>query len=261
MYTLEFFNNKTNTEKKIVAATKLLDIGNLTVKQPIFTTKDYSLFSFKDENRKIIPGHVKVLKDSTQKYGQQDLIKVNPNGVIQDGQHKFTALKLQNLPIDFYIVEDSHVNIIALNTHRRNWQLHDYLNYYVQNNEMMYVRFNKVWEEFPMFSVPGIAKSVSAKNVAFKAGDLNITTFNMIDGVNILRGCKGMDWFTQYSSTGFVAAIARANRLYKQFDIKIFFEKCEMYKSSKIHKCSSFDEYTSMVISLWNFKSRNKIKS
>ena len=37
MYTLEFFNNKTKTEKKNVAATKLLNTENLTVKQPIFT--------------------------------------------------------------------------------------------------------------------------------------------------------------------------------------------------------------------------------
>jgi len=236
------------------------DTSTMEIKQSIFTTKDYSKFSFKKDNRKINDSHIAKLTKSIKMFGQQDLIKVNQKGQIQDGQHKFTVLKQLNMPINFYVMDDAEVNMIVLNTDRRNWQLHDYLNYYVQNDVPDYIRINNIYENFDMFSVPGVVKALGLTNQDFKTNKIRLLTTNVTTGVEILRACRDLNWFEQNTATSFVAAIAKTNRMHKQFDVKTFFEKCELYKSSKIYRCTSLEEFSNMIITLWNFKSRNKIK-
>ena len=237
------------------------DTSKMKIKQSIFTTNDYSRFSFKKDNRKIKDCHITKLTKSIKIHGQQDLIKVNPKGQIQDGQHKFTVLKQLNMPINFYVMDDADVDMIVLNTDRRNWQLHDYLNYYVQNDVSDYIRINNICENFSMFSVPGVIKALGLSNKDFKVNKINLLTTNVTTGVEILKACKDLDWFSQNKATSFVSAIAKTNRMHKQFNVKIFFEKCELYKSAKIYRCTSEEEFRNMINSLWNFKSRNKINN
>ena len=234
--------------------------SNENSNRKIKRTKDYHKFSFSVDNRPLNLTHVHTLTKSIEKYGQLEVIKVNSRGVIKEGQHRFTALKNLGEWVEYYVSDSDQDNIIEMNTVRLNWQLSDYLNFYVKKNDWGYERFNDLVLNFNGFSVPAINKAVGCSSANFKNGHLQINETSYIKAETILLGCESISgWFDAARATSFVAAISEVSRKYK-IDVKIFFGKATMYKDSKMHHCTSTAEYRQMIIKLWNYKSRNKIQ-
>jgi|TARA_R110000782_G_C14708658_1_gene402884 hypothetical protein len=245
----QLFKSETHTKNL------MMKTGKMEIKK----SKDYSQFSFRQDNRPINIGHVHSLIKSIEIYGLQDPIKVDLNGVILDGQHRFTALKNLGRSILYFTVVTGSNDIIEMNTVRLNWQLSDYLNYYVKKDNPTYLKFKILCNFHPEFSVPAINKALGCTSSNFKKGELKITSESLQVAEGILLGCESISiWFQAWKATSFVSALIDVQSKYK-INIQQFFPKAEIYKLSKMHHCTSTAEYKQMIIKLWNWKNRNKI--
>ena len=101
-------------------------------------TKDYSLFSFLDNNRSVKRSHVENLK---KKIKETDMtmcypIMVDADMRIIDGQHRFYACKELGLPI-YYVVDDdddAEQAMINCNKINKKWEMMDWLRYRANKN-------------------------------------------------------------------------------------------------------------------------------
>lgn len=104
----------------------------------IYSTKDYSRFSFLDNNRIVKSSHVDMLKKSIKiidltKYNP---IKVDANLRIIDGQHRFHACMELGLPIYYVVLNgvDAEQAMIIDNQNNKKWEMMDWLRYRANKN-------------------------------------------------------------------------------------------------------------------------------
>ena len=71
--------------------------------QSVYSTKKYGVFNISELNRIIKVSNVNVIKNSILAEGQQKPIVVDDKMFIIDGQHRYTALKELNLPVEFIL--------------------------------------------------------------------------------------------------------------------------------------------------------------
>lgn len=104
-------------------------------------TKDYDVFTFREDNReRIDQGHVKRLVESIKARNLLELrpITVNAKMEVIDGQHRLLAAK--HLMIEIYYVQEKNLDaqdIIRMNL-AKGWTMGDYLNFYVQHDYTEY---------------------------------------------------------------------------------------------------------------------------
>ena len=102
-------------------------------------TKDYSLFSFLDNNRSVKRSHVEGLKKKIKKTDMTmcQPITVDADMRIIDGQHRFYACKELGLPIYYNFVKndvDPEQAMIMLNQTSKKWEMMDWLRYRANKN-------------------------------------------------------------------------------------------------------------------------------
>ena len=81
----------------------------------VYSTKDYDLFDFFDENRDTSRNHVNALRAAIRKNGnlsKEFSILVNRNFKIIDGQNRFLALSIDNRTVYFQITDRLSVDDI-----------------------------------------------------------------------------------------------------------------------------------------------------
>ena len=71
--------------------------------QNVYSTKKYDVFNISEINRSVKPSNVNVIKNSIIAEGQQKPIVVDDKMFIIDGQHRYSALKELNLPVEFIL--------------------------------------------------------------------------------------------------------------------------------------------------------------
>lgn len=101
-------------------------------------TTDYSQFKFVKCNRGVRALNKLVKSISDCNLLPYNPIKVTPKMEIIDGQHRFEACKLLNLPVYYTIIDDDiavEKAIKTLNTAQRNWGLPDYLHFHCENGQ------------------------------------------------------------------------------------------------------------------------------
>jgi len=110
---------------------------------------DYESFSFLQGNRKINDLHLKQLVTSMQENGILfNVIIVNENMEIIDGQHRYLAQKQLKAPIFYVMVLGYGLREVqVLNTETSNWKLPDYLDSYI-NVDNEYQKAYQVVEWF-----------------------------------------------------------------------------------------------------------------
>ena len=104
----------------------------------ILSTKDYSLFSFIENNRIVKRSHVNEFKEEIKKNDRTMCfpIVVDPNLRIIDGQHRFHACMELGLPI-YYVVDDdddAEQAMINCNKINKKWEMMDWLRYRANKN-------------------------------------------------------------------------------------------------------------------------------
>ena len=104
----------------------------------IYSTKDYSRFSFLDNNRIVKSSHVDMLKKSIKNIDltKYNPIKVDANLRIIDGQHRFHACMELGLPIYYVVLNgvDAEQAMIIDNQNNKKWEMMDWLRYRANKN-------------------------------------------------------------------------------------------------------------------------------
>ena len=104
----------------------------------IYSTKDYSRFSFLDNNRIVKSSHVNMLKKSIKNIDltKYNPIKVDANLRIIDGQHRFHACMELGLPIYYVVLNgvDAEQAMIIDNQNNKKWEMMDWLRYRANKN-------------------------------------------------------------------------------------------------------------------------------
>ena len=106
-------------------------------------TKDYDIFVFRDDNRdKIDQSHVLKLRNSILSCNMLELkpILVNSNMEIIDGQHRLLAAKSLGVEVYYQIEDDLDSREIILLNLSKSWGAMDYLNYWVKNGNVEYIK-------------------------------------------------------------------------------------------------------------------------
>jgi len=100
----------------------------------VFITHNYSIFKILDKNRHLKKKNVERLVESLKiaDYQAYQPLLVSKYGHILDGQHRFEACKILNLPIHFivYPEDDYHDVIERLNCAKEKWVTKDYLHFH-----------------------------------------------------------------------------------------------------------------------------------
>lgn len=152
--------------------------------QLIMESKDYDSFSFINSNRLISEDHVGELIRSINSYGWiTNPIVVNQHKQIIDGQHRFTALKRMNKPIQYVISYDADIRIVrAMNEHQKAWKVNDHCNLHTNEKVPEFEAFSKFHSIHNLFSKPtlyALVKVSLQKNNGWakkcKSGILDIT--------------------------------------------------------------------------------------
>lgn len=111
---------------------------------------DYDLFKLNIRNRALNKKHIAKLVQSMKANGnissltcREITIENKKYFEIIDGQHRFEALKIIGLPVEFDCWSLDNKAMIALNENQKNWTLEDYLHFGVEDGIEDYVYLNE----------------------------------------------------------------------------------------------------------------------
>lgn len=141
----------------------------------VYETKDYDLFISEKTNRSISREHVIKLSNSIK---QKNLLKDQPilvskkiNGkyFVIDGQHRLKSCVDLNIPVWYKIAEEATTeDVKILNITAKNWKSADFLNYYINKNNINYIKFQKFFNWSGLRSVDACIKLFHGNYSAFK---------------------------------------------------------------------------------------------
>lgn len=140
----------------------------------ILVTNDYSIFKKLEGNRSTSAEYVQKLVESIQSKNLLHChpIIVNSKMEIIDGQNRLKAAEKLGLPI-YYVIEDSAggMDVILLNTNRKNWKLENYCDFYIsQGNE----NYKKIKEYSQLYQVQLTILLNSARGTRVGSSYLNL---------------------------------------------------------------------------------------
>ncbi len=123
----------------------------------IFQTTEYDLFGLIPCNRPIYPQHLKRLISAIESNNmlRQHPIRVRPNGMVLDGQHRLMAAQELGIPIYYYIDEDkTDLKDIALESAiRRTWSNADIMNLWVGLKYPHYLTLQGFIDKHPWMTI------------------------------------------------------------------------------------------------------------
>ena len=95
------------------------------MEKKIFSTTQYDNFTFFEGNRSVDQNRIKQLMESIKINGLINPLVVSQNLEIIDGQHRYAALKILQMPIDYHIHNVDRGQLISLvrdiNSVQKNW--------------------------------------------------------------------------------------------------------------------------------------------
>lgn len=149
----------------------------------IKSTKDYSLFKLRNDNREhgINKTHLDYLIEKIKLRNLLDLnpIIVNEDFEVINGQHRLEAAKRLNLPIYYRVIEKcSAKDIIDLNF-SKSWTMSDYLHFYCENNYEEYIKLKEFIYKSRL--TLKVALNLSQGNSRKKIMNLNLEILSLIN--------------------------------------------------------------------------------
>lgn len=178
--------------------------------ETIEKTKNYSSFNLLHTNRNLSNGLINRLIKSINKIGyipSRPIIVDNDMNII-DGQHRFKACQILNIPI-YYSKLTGDINsddlIIALNSNQEVWRLNEYVLHYCKKGIKFYIELQNFEDVYKL----GISNSISiccgqgrAKHIR-KGIDLKLNENRHIVA-EFIKNCNTLYF---YKSSHFVRAI------------------------------------------------------
>lgn len=212
----------------------------------IFFTKNYEMFKFLPENRKINSTNKKKLMKSMLLNGNLfSAIIINEDGEIIDGQHRM-KIKIElesHLPIDqrtgvYYIICKGYgiKQVQTYNDAQKRWDGLDFLHSYCQQGNENYIKFQEFMDKYDtdywitlrmmngnLHNRKSGVKS-SQMNDDFRSGKFIFNLENYINGSNLMekvKEIKNNNWFVGKIDRTFILALDKVMST-KNFDYKRF---------------------------------------
>lgn len=231
-------------------------------------TKDYDMFVFRDDNRdKIDQAHVLKIRQSIISCNMLDLkpILVNSKMEIIDGQHRLLAAKSLGVDIHYQIEDELDCKEIILLNISKAWGSMDYLNYYVQNGHVEYVKLLNFMKSYDLSLriALNICIGQSVFNYKkFKEGEFKFQDELDAESIEIcwdtIEYIKRMNGFSLYtSSSRFWKALIKLVTHHRFHEDK-WKENLKRMVERFTVKASTAD-YCKMLMEVYNWKNTEKV--
>jgi ParB-like nuclease domain len=221
-------------------------------------TQNYDQFKSILSNREVDFKHVKKLAIAIQDKNLLHLnpITVNKNMEVVDGQHRLEAARQLNIPI-YYIVDDTidRKDISTLNSHKKNWQLPDYLNFWTIEGKEDYKAVSHFLNTYPKFptttALQLLAGTTTNVLVDFREGIYTVENHEQaVELANALEVLEGYCDFAYHST--FIKVFIR---LFRQdiFSMEVFIHQIKKQQRSFV-KCVNDKQYIAMLLEIYNYR-------
>jgi hypothetical protein len=180
-------------------------------------TKDYSKFTFSENNREIKQSSVEKLKASMKEHGfiAGRPVLITKDGVIVDGQHRFIAAKELGIEIHYEIIDGDYMKkMIELNSTQTNWTLTDYIKSYASLHVDCYRKLLKFQEKYNLGMSTTIALCIDnkIKTSDIRLGKLFVMNPYAEDIAEYVLNCTSIPYNKDYK---FIQAV---NNVYKKLN-------------------------------------------
>lgn len=158
----------------------------------VYRTKNYDIFKDVTGNRIVDQAHLSNLEQSVKERNwlANEPGMVNEEGNLIDGQHRLRVARARNEWFYFTVGEGANEkDVILLNTNSKNWQIGEWLNYYIANNYKDYIKLEQfsrkhelsIGNSAALLSLrPGSSK-VAMSRKAFRSGNFQITDIDLAE--------------------------------------------------------------------------------
>lgn len=225
----------------------------------IYESSDYSIVKIKIGNREINSRHVKRLAVKISEDGLRIPIQINSKGEILDGQHRFFACKMLNIPFKFYIENEKTEleDIQKLNGINRSWSIEDVLKSKVVSGNPHYIEFDRIANNHNL-RYTTLFHICEIRNTGFRDGKLKITDKNKI--VQHIKDIETVtaNWKDQVNER-LEIAIYTFFKTYKTATVGDLVGKMIKYPAKTFH-CNTTKEYIDCLFNLYNYNNRKPLK-
>ena len=232
----------------------------------IFETKDYSIFTFRDDNRIINENHVKKLANRMKEVGwlSSSVVTLNGSGEVIDGQHRVKAAMSVKCPIRYKVTRGAgSEEMTSMNTLQRNWSPFDHLHKFVVRGNQNYITFQNFVNDFSEFKYTEIAMFLnncqsSIDRDIFESGKYVTRDVNKARlWATQLRSLK--PYFDKYYNKAiFVRAMVKIMSNKPEFKFEEFEHKLKL-RPGMLVPSGTVDQYVEMVEKIYNYRSREKV--
>lgn len=233
----------------------------------VYRSKDFTQFKFREDNREIIKPHVKSLAQKMKENGwiPGSQIKVNAKGEVIDGQHRYLAAKLANVPYE-YIVESraGFDEIQQLNQGQINWTKADHVHGHVAKGNQNYIILADFAKRYPQFRMTEhimllMNNFTSVRTNTFEEGHFKVADVKTAElwAENLLQL---KPYFEKgYNKSIFVRAVIKLlARKPDEFIFSEFLHKVKL-RPGMIYLCGSTELYIEMIEKLYNYMRKEKV--
>lgn len=231
----------------------------------VYQTKDYSLFSSMDGNRRINELNLKRLIRSINDELLQVPIIVNEKYQVIDGQHRLEACKKLEMPIYFIVVSGYDLDHVhKLNAIGKRWSMTDYIDGYCSTGNESYLLAKQFLKKYP-FSVNVSLSLLLNKtyNAGSKIHEIIKSGSLKLNVKEYERACEKANqimrvapYYDGYKRKTFVLAMIKLLSN-PNFDLETFIQKLK-YQSMKMVDCTKSSNYLKLIEEIYNFKSRGE---
>lgn len=226
-------------------------IDNKVEENKVYCTKDYSIFSFLNANRKLNVRNYSKLINSMKKEQLKIPIIVNEKFQIIDGQHRFTADKELHLPVYYIVIKGYGIEQVKrANMVSSNWTKNDFLVSHIESGSEIYAGFKEIVDTYSVNITDCISlfayiqnKNNSIAGKLFDNGEFTLDGKEKV--VKMLEALEDFSFFKEYKSKSFFRAFMRLyfNPDYKHGEMK----KRLKHRSGYLVKKGSYGEYLELL--------------
>lgn len=237
----------------------------------VYEETDYDEFEYLGGNRDIT--HAKKLLESITEHGFHNVpILVNENNEIIDGQGRFEALKILNLPVRYVVEKGADLEACrVLNMQQTNWGPLDYIKSYADDGNENYQRLYQLIHESNLsasrvIKIVDIDKSRSGKRIterirsgAFSIGEAEFE--NALAKLNYIKKFKGfIGKSNAKGNKGFILEVLSFCYDSPSIDNERLLEKFESFGDSYLKGIVTISDALVQVGNIYNAMIRSKEK-
>jgi len=231
-------------------------------------TKDYDLFTFRDDNReKIDQAHIKRLIESITSRNLLELrpIIVNEKMEVIDGQHRLLAAK--HLQVEIYYQQEKKLDaadIVRMNISKP-WTMGDYLNFYCHHQYDEYKKLSSFMKQHNLTLKVALTIALGQARLGFyefRMGEfkfheesLDIELDVCWDSINYIKKMNGFSPYT--SSSRFWKALLKLIR-HPEFDETKWRSNMQKMIDHFSPKART-EDYVNMIQTVYNWRNTSRI--